>query len=286
MADLCTNPSNAPKEAILIPATPSRHPNTALRNALRGSATLFIPLLAFSYKERSIGYLIDRLKSLDFLEACERSRQIVEYVQHTKEQIHVASHGCHLTIELGMNVDIFAPKLTPSISEGESISIIQFLEVGLVPNEELTSFNVNGTLACEGVSIAHHLHSHFESGLIADKAWTIFDRVRVEGGFPLVLEVKNSEMISITTKGGVNILDKIEPLTDEMLRGRLTEVAFGSLNPSNETDWSINSQLNEPAGAVHLALGAGEKAAHIDFVSSRARLLNFTDYSAHQQFAA
>lgn len=280
VVNLCADPSHAPKEVILVAAIPSKHPNASLRNALRNSATLFIPLLAFSYDDRAIAYLISRLKSLDFLSACERSRQLVEYVQHISEPIQVSSPGNHLTIRLGDNVDVFAPKLVPKISVGESISIIQFLEVGIVPNQELSSFDVNGTLLCEGVSIAHHLHTHFQSGPVAEEAWNIFSEVRLKEGFPLMLKVNDSRITAVITKKGIDILHKILPLTDEMLRGQLTEVAFGSLNPSSETDWSINSQLNEPAGGVHLALGAGETASHIDFVSPHARILNFTDFYA------
>ena len=280
VAEMCLDPSLAPNEVILVTATPAKHPNTALRNALRKSAVLFIPLLAFSYDDRSIAYLIKRLTALDFLAACERSRRLVEYVQHIKELIQVASKDCRLTIELGNNVDVFAPKLVPKIAVGESISVIQFFEVGLVPNQDLTSFHVDGNLSCDGVSIAHHLHSHFESGPLADKAWKIFESARTRDGFPLVLEIRNSEVVSIKTKQCDDILDQILPLTDEILRGRLTEVAFASLAPSIDTDWTINSQLNEPAGGVHIALGAGETASHIDFVSSYAQISNFTDYYA------
>lgn len=280
IAELCSEPGLAPKEVVLVAATPAKHPNVSLRNALLKSAVLFVPLLAFAHDERSIAYFIKRLTALDFFAACENSRSLVEYVQHTKEPIEVATNSCRLTIELGSNVDVFAPKLEPSIEIGESISVIQFLEVGLVPNQELTSFNVNGSLICDGVSIAHHLHSHFESGPIAENAWTTFRRVRSTSGFPLVFEIRDSKAVSLKTRLGEDILDQILPFTDEMLRGHLTEVAFASLSPSFDTDWTINSQLNEPAGGVHVALGAGETAAHIDFVSSSAQILNFTDYSA------
>jgi hypothetical protein len=133
---------------------------------------------------------------------------------------------------------------------------------------------------CDGVSIAHHLHSHFESGPIAETAWNTFAKVRSRGGFPLTFEIKESKPVSLNTRYGEDILDVIVPFTDEMLRGHLTEVAFASLTASLDTDWTINSQLNEPAGGIHVALGAGETAAHIDFVSSRARILNFMDYYA------
>lgn len=278
VGELCVDPSLAAKEIILVAATPAKHPNVTLLNALQQSAVLFVPLLAFAYNHSSIDYLIKRLTTLDFLAACERSRLLVEYIQHVNEPIQVVSRGCQLTIELGTNVDVFAPKLVPQIALGKSISVIQFLEVGLVPNQELSSFNVNGMLLCDGVSIAHHLHSHFESGPIAEKAWKIFESTRSRGGFPLIIEIENSEPVSIKTKHGSDILHQICPLTDEMLRGRLTEVGFASLDPSPDTDWTINSQLNEPAGGIHVALGAGETASHIDFISSQAQISNFTDY--------
>ena len=267
---VCENMELAPINVVLIPAIPSIHPNFELRDALKNSAVLLIPLLAFSYDRPAIEYLIERLKTLDFSAACKQNKRAIEFVQHVDVPINVLTDGCALTIELGNNPDVFAPKLEPSISKGEWISIIQFLEIGLVPNEEDTSFNVNGKLSCNGVSIAHHLHAHYEYGSKAEKAWDILNNYQSNGKFPIVLEIKNSKMIAIFTNDGENILEHIKPFTDEVMQGRLTEVAFGSLELSNNINWSINSQLNEPAGGVHIALGAGETGAHIDFVSSKA----------------
>ena len=53
-------------------------------------------------------------------------------------------------------------------------------------------------------------------------------------------------------------------------------MGFGSLEPCAETDWSVNSQLNEPSGGIHLALGAGDEAAHIDFVSPFAKVIELS----------
>jgi hypothetical protein len=61
-----------------------------------------------------------------------------------------------------------------------------------------------------------------------------------------------------------------------LLHEYLTEVGFGSLEPCAETDWSVNSQLNEPSGGIHLALGAGDEAAHIDFVSPFAKVIELS----------
>ena len=273
--DVCNGLIEAPDEVILIPVASAEHPNIKLHNALKRSSVLLIPMLAFSSSQHSIDYLVLRLIQLNFTNACEKSRLMVEFIQQLKTPMSVISPECNLTIELGQNVRIFAPKLKPNISSGEWISIIQFLEVGLIPNEEYNAFNVNGSLLCSGVSIAHHLHAHFTSGPIADEVWDYLNQLRLDKKFPLKLDVNDSEVVSIKTRNGENILENIKPFTDHMLYGRLTEVGFGSLEPSDATDWSINSQLNEPSGGVHLALGAGEKAAHIDFISPYAKIANF-----------
>ncbi len=73
--------------------------------------------------------------------------------------------------------------------------------------------------------------------------------------------------MAIRTAHGDDVMSKIKPLTDKVFHGFLVELAFASLTPSTKTDWSINSQINEAAGGVHIALGTGVSAAHIDFVS-------------------
>lgn len=267
---VCENPDESPDDVMLVPAMPSEHPNEKLRQALANSSVLLIPLLAFSSTHGAIDYLSHRLTKLNFSMACERNRIMVEYVQHADAPILVQSNGCKLEIELGANVDVFAPKLKPSISRGEWISIIQFLEVAMVPNEDNSSFNVNGSLVCDGVSIAHHMHTHSLSGPIADEIWQRMLGFRKSNKFPLKLKVKDSRMVSILTPDGDDILNLVKSYTDDMMHGYLTEVGFGALQPTQDTNWLINSQLNEPSGGVHLALGAGEEAAHIDFISPNA----------------
>lgn len=270
--NICAGISQPTEEVMLIPAIPAVHPNHELREALRKSAVLFVPLLAFSSNETAFEYLIKRLDFLDFSSAQSRSRELVEFIQHSEGIITVETDGCELSIELGDNIDVFAPKLTPKIEIGESISIIQFLEVAIIPNSDATSFSANGSFLCNGISIAHHLHTHFQSAEPADRAWEILDNTRRHGGFPVRLDISDSKVTNIVTRQGDSLLEIIRPLTDEMHRGNLTEIGFGSLQPSETTDWGINSQLNEPAGGVHLALGAGESAAHIDFVSPNAAI--------------
>eukprot|EP00456_Euglypha_rotunda_P090573 TRINITY_DN9496_c0_g1_i14.p1 TRINITY_DN9496_c0_g1~~TRINITY_DN9496_c0_g1_i14.p1 ORF type:complete len:231 (+),score=21.52 TRINITY_DN9496_c0_g1_i14:523-1215(+) len=227
-------------------------------------------MLAFAADRGAVDYMVRRLSKLSFAETCDRNLALVEFIQHADAPIAVQSPGCRLAVELGDDIDVMVPKVSADIAIGQWISIIQYLEVGLVPNSTNTSFRVNGKLLCEGVTIAHHLHSHFESGPLADQAWQLFKELRTSEKFPLVLEIENSRLKSVCTRDGADILGRILPLTDEVMQGGLTEVAFAALAASEDTDWSINSQLNEPAGGFHVGIGAGESAAHIDFVSPRA----------------
>lgn len=261
---------DVPPAVLLVPAAPSIHPNHELLASLENSAVLVVPLLAFAYGESEIDYLIQRLSNLSFADSCERNRELLEYVQHKDGPITIEGNGCRLIVELGDEVDIMIPKVVPNIAIGEWISIIQYLEVGLVPNRTHSSFRVNGQLAVEGVTVAHHLHSHSWSAPIANEAWSLLHGLRSAGLFPLVLTIENSMVLNIVSKDGADFTGRLLQLTDEIMRGGLTEVAFGALEASDETDWTLNSQLNEPAGGFHVGIGAGESAAHIDFIAPRA----------------
>ncbi len=262
----------APEEIILALVDPSASPSPHIFDKTFGnSAILVCPLMSFSGNDdRSIDYFLSRLKEIDFELACERGKKRLEQLQSLDDLLEVSYKKCTLTVELGSHLEVFAPKITPIIKSGEWISVSQFLEIALIPNSDYSCFIANGEFICEGISVAFHRHNYETSGQLAIEAWDIFQSVREQGGFPLKLTLVNSEVKTILTSCGDDILDRIKPLTDEVFHGKLVEVGFASLEPSLNTDWSINSQLNEAAGGVHLALGTGVKAAHIDFISPNA----------------
>lgn len=261
-------------EVMLAIVDPSANPpQDVFDRTFENSAVLICPLMSFSSDQKSIDYFISTLKTIDFEFACKNGRERLEMLQCQDSEMQINSLGSSLSLTLGENLEIFAPKVNPVIKPGEWISVSQFLEIALIPNKEYNCFNVNGDFTCEGVSVAFHRHNYMESGPLASEAWNIFEEIRESGGFPLLLKVRDSEVTSIKTSSGECVLDKIKPLTDEVFHGKLIEVAFASIDPSHSTDWSINSQLNEAAGGVHLALGTGVKAAHIDFVSPTATVV-------------
>lgn len=243
-----------------------------LETVLGQSAVLIAPLMSFCGSHRSIDYFVSRLKEIDFVVSCANSRDRLEQLQSLKKPLSVSSQDCELIIELGDKLEVFAPKLDPTIKQGEWISVSQFLEVALIPNEDYSSFNVGGKLSCDGISIAIHGHNYNVAKLSASKAWSIFSEIRNSGGFPLTLSFENSKVLEIRTFNGEDILDDIKPLTDDTFHGFLIEVGFASQTPDSGIDWTINSQINEGSGGIHVALGTGIDAAHIDFISPYAKV--------------
>ena len=278
LSRLCSEADCVPNEILLVTVNPSKIPSPDhLARVMGHSAALLAPLLSFCANRRSIDYFFSRLREIDFVAACSRSRRRLEQLQHQSTPLLISSLGCELSIELGDNLEVFAPKVEPIINPGEWITVSQFLEIALIPNEDYSCFNVNGKLLCDGISIAIHRQNFNKSQPIARKAWRIFSEVRRRGGFPLVLEVDDSKVVAINTRNGDDLLEHIVPLTDQTLHGFLIEVGFASQVPAKGIDWTINSQLNEGCGGLHIALGTGVDAAHIDFISSNARVLNETE---------
>lgn len=272
---LISDSNDAPPEILLVTVDHKQIPSPQeLHTVMGDSAVLLAPLLSFCANQRSVDYFVSRLKKIDFVSACAASRRRIDQFQDLQKPLLISSSGCQLSVVLGDNLEVFAPKLVPEIKPGEWISVSQFLEIALIPNEDYSCFRVNGNLSCEGISIAVHQKNYETSKPLAKKAWDILSEIRSTGGFPLVVVIDDSKVVEITTQGGDNVLAEIEPLTDKTFHGFLIEVGFASQLPDPGIDWTVNSQLNEGAGGVHVALGTGVDAAHIDFISPRAKVLN------------
>lgn len=274
LGDLIRGTEPTPNSVILITCDPKLIPARGLLSKLFGqSSVLIVPLLSFAADDEAIIYFSETLPRVDFQAACQANLSLVEALEQTQVPIMVSSGEFSMAVDLSLSLEIALPKLNPEIAKGEWVSLGQFLEIGLVPNEGHTAFNVNGTLICDGVAVAHHRHNLESARPKAFEAWNILSQVRKDGGFPLNVEVCSSKVISVKTTAGKDLLPDLLPLTDEVFRGMLTEVAFASTSAFTEVDWTINSQLNEGAGGSHIALGTGVHAAHIDFVSSNAKFI-------------
>jgi len=261
------------EEAIVVSTNSATLPAPEkLQAVFANSAVLDIPLLSFECSPQAVAYLVERLRKLDFHSACIRSLQHVAMIESTSTPLLITSEGTELTVELGADVSIALPRLEPIVSKGQWVALAGFLEVGLVPNITDTSFSVNGELVCDGASVAYHGENHDTAGPSAKQAWDIVSSVRCGDGFPITICVKNSRVISIRTSDNVELLASLVPLAGKSSGDRLIEVAFASLPPSPHTNWTVNSQINEASGGVHLAIGTGTDGAHIDFIASYAEV--------------
>ena len=81
------------------------------------------------------------------------------------------------------------------------------------------------------------------------------------------LTIESSRLSSVTTDSGEEILPRLLECVDPREGAVIREVAFasGSL-PREALDMGVNSQFNEAAGGIHVAVGTGLHGVHIDFV--------------------
>jgi hypothetical protein len=84
----------------------------------------------------------------------------------------------------------------------------------------------------------------------------------------LKLEIRENVVTSCMTPAGRSVLPELAEATGRDLT--LSELAIGT-NRLAQPDFSINAQVNEGAGGIHVGVGGGPGAVHIDFVALAAR---------------
>jgi hypothetical protein len=92
----------------------------------------------------------------------------------------------------------------------------------------------------------------------------IAGRVARAGG--VLVDVEDSRMTSARCDDGSDILDDLLACVGDD-GDKIVEFSFGTNSDiDGALDWSVNSQINEGASGVHIALGDGVTGAHVDFV--------------------
>ena len=192
-----------------------------------------------------------------------------------EQSIRVSGHGTDIAVTLGDEVDLMTPKTTLPIAQGEWVSIAQYLEVGLVSNRNgrPPRHCMDGVLSAEGTVVASHRYRAAGVEQATRSAWSYLqDLRRAHDGAPIVLEVESSRPVSARIAGR-DILKQLMEFTDPGKREWVGEFAFAASSEwvQSTIDWSVNSQVNEAIGGMHIGLGLGVSGAHIDFVAPRAR---------------
>ena len=233
------------------------------------SRVLIIPMLSFDSSIDAAIYTMTLLGRSTIETACHLNQQWLHLLLEHKEPFILRGNGCELVCEIDEGVCVLAPKIAVQLDLGEWTSIGSYFEVGMVPQPDdfRPAFKVNGTLSVAGVAVAHHRQMHADLLHLPLKAWNVLQQIQKQKLFPLQINIENSCITSIVA-GDQDLSDELEYLSNKRYELTLTEMAFSTnagIRPEF-IDWTKNSQLNEGAIGIHVAVGEGLTGAHIDFI--------------------
>jgi hypothetical protein len=260
---------------VAIPTTPTDVANhDTWREYFADSRVLIVAGIAFDPAPEAVTYTLEKIARSSFVDAARRNAELLEAVAASTTMVVSSGRDATLTCVLD-EITMLRPKVEPELEPGEWESVGAYFEVGLVsvPDEFMAGikpgFDVDGELVADGVSVAVHRHVGDAVRAMADGAWELLRELARGGEFPLRLTVENSVLRSVRTASGRDIAAELLQFTNAGLGGMLTELSFSSnaaMRP-DEIDWSVNSQMNEGAIGVHVAVGEGLTGAHIDFIA-------------------
>ncbi|WZH51944.1 MAG: hypothetical protein PIR53_18245 [Nocardioides alkalitolerans] len=262
------------RNVVAIPTTPLDVSNHDVwREYFAESRVLIVAGVAFDPAPEAVLYTLEKMARSSFVDAAERNNVLLEAVAGSSTMV-VSSADAELRCELD-EITMLRPKIEPELAPGEWESVGAYFEVGLVsvPDEFMTGikpgFDVNGEFVADGVSVAVHRHVGDDVRAMQTAAWELLRSLARAGEFPLRLTVEHSVLRKVLTASGRDMAPELLVHTNAGLGGMLTELAFSSnaaMKP-DEVDWSVNSQLNEGAIGVHIAVGEGLTGAHVDFIA-------------------
>lgn len=256
-------PDTPDRAIVLLPTDYEIFPPWAeLRQKFRGCRVLWVPLASFDPGFAAACYSIERLLHSDLEKAVERNRRILTHLL-TGESFTYSATGTELAFSLVDQVHVNS-RTRVALLPGEHAGVGAYFEVGLATNwmEIEEAFHINGSFRVEALLVSKHREMPGELDKTYREALDVAGELRSR--VPFTIHLDDSRV----TPGSFGDLDTVvHRVTNPRFGGLLTELAWGTNNdilPS--VDWTINSQFNEGAGGIHIALGDGVTGAHIDFI--------------------
>jgi hypothetical protein len=243
-----------------------------LRRAFRSAAALVVPISSFDSGMDAALYTQQLVFRTDYAAACARNRHWVETITNEPGPLIFASEDpgdgqprTELTCRLGD--DIRADTcLKPQLTAGDWVSIGSYCEFALVATsiDDTRSLDIDGTVQVAGILTAEDARATAEGTERCRAAREL--RQTMAALAPITLRMEGGLLASVMA-GEEDFTDALLQVTSPEYGRNLLELGIGT----NEeilpwVDWSVNSQLNEGAGPVHLGFGDGITGAHVDFL--------------------
>ncbi|MEV0325951.1 hypothetical protein AB0H63_05785 [Micromonospora echinospora] len=250
-------------------------PGPVIERYFANSAMLVLPVASFCGTERGALYMLGYLANID-LRRCIDGVQFWLGQLETAPRLRLAGGGTDVEVVLGDEVNLMSPKGNVVIQRGEWVSVAQYLEVGLVssPETQRPHHDMNGTFVAEGFVVAHHRLYADRVKRTAERTWDYLTDLRARNHHaPIVVEIRDSRPVSLTC-GTESVLAEVLTFVDPNKKEYVSEFGFAATTwPTDDVDWTINSQFNEAVGGLHIGLGNGVTGAHIDLVAPKVTLV-------------
>jgi hypothetical protein len=177
-----------------------------------------------------------------------------------------ADSGTHLVCRLAENLRA-AAWTDSEIGAGDWISVGLICEFSLTApsaKDWYGAFVIDGRAVASGVLVARDSRYTEAGDARIRAAQRLRDEMTAKG--PVDLRIENGVLTSARA-GGEDFTSALLEATNPEYGLHVLELGIGT-NQSvlPHVNWSINSQLNEGAGPVHIGFGEGVTGAHIDFV--------------------
>lgn len=218
-----------------------------------------IAVAKFDNSIASIDYTLERMLAVDAEKAINYRNQVYEAFSVT-DLVHIQRGATNLSCNLGDELEIANCDL--ALSGGWFYSIAEWFEASVVNMEsERSSFSLAGTLEFDGLI---YLANNPE---LKQQCYKDADRLmqQVSKGKNLVT-FENNKVVSLIV-GGQDETSCLQKMFDRDSRKMsATEFAFGCVE-HEEIRWDVNSLLNESTYGMHVGIGMGRNAPHIDFIA-------------------
>ncbi|MCG1042587.1 hypothetical protein KQH60_08540 [Mycetohabitans sp. B8] len=165
--------------------------------------------------------------------------------------------------------DVLIANNEDKMEPGWMYSVAEFFEASIVniAGKE-TSFIVNGEFRFDGMI---YLCNNAELKQKFGNVLTPLMKNCAAGNNTIFFKDSIAEKILI---GGVDVTEQFVSTFSKLEQGlRAMEIALGCVDYPEPVDWNQNSVINEGTLGLHIGIGMGLEMPHIDFISSRARVV-------------
>lgn len=238
-----------------------------IRESLRQTAVLWLPLGAFDGHESVVAYGLEQLDKIDWAAASSNQTQIEALVREHRDYVIADRRGRQLRIAMpaGTAISVGAPGV---LRPGDFSSLVAHLEV----ETEYIAHGADPLVADGEIGIDSLLFALGPRTVMSPAERRAVQQLRasVSGPDEAVLVASGGHVVSFR----IGLQDRVETLADlagDILGTKISEFSFGLNSSTSDMRWGLNSPLNEGASGIHLGLGDGYTGVHLDFVASGAK---------------